>query len=142
MQNRVKVIFQLEQDDNDYPPVSQEGIWTIPLGNDIYMIDNIPFFVRGLSAGDKICADNQLNYKSFHEASKNSTYRIFLSDRANSHDLLSRLTELGAEYEGSGIPRLIAINVPSDIELLPIENFLKISEEAGLLEYEEAAIRH
>src|SRR6266700_2140016 len=53
----VKVGFYLEQDEDGWPPVTRENILAVDLGGGRYRIDNIPFYVRGISDGDVIAAE-------------------------------------------------------------------------------------
>ena len=46
--SQVKILFQLTQDEDGYPPIQVEGVWALsaPDGADGYLIDNVPFFTR------------------------------------------------------------------------------------------------
>ncbi|MCW2498014.1 DUF4265 domain-containing protein, partial [Jatrophihabitans sp.] len=48
-----RVIFEIEVIDG-WPPVSSERLWAFSLGDDIYRIDNAPWFVRDLAIGDLV----------------------------------------------------------------------------------------
>lgn len=145
MQTHEKIVFELEQDEDGYPPVGWEGVWAVPLGYGIYEIDNIPYFIRGFSTGDKVRAEfieGELRYVEFVEASGNTTYRIFVTQEALVPRIVEELTYLGVQYEGTHIPRLVALSVPAQVDLAPIRAYLEAGEASGLLDYEEAAIRH
>jgi hypothetical protein len=49
-----KIVFELTPDEEDYPPVSAESIWGIYQGDDTYEIDNTPYYVYGVSKGDRV----------------------------------------------------------------------------------------
>lgn len=46
----VKIRFELEPDDDGWPPVGGESLWAFDLGHDRYRLDNTPWFVRALPA--------------------------------------------------------------------------------------------
>src|SRR5690242_15182828 len=78
---RAKVFFELESDQEGYPPVSSEFLWCIPTGHGTYIIDNIPFFVRDVSLEDEISAKKAgrvLWFSRLLKKSRNSTVRILL----------------------------------------------------------------
>jgi Domain of unknown function (DUF4265) len=50
----IKVIFELPQDDDGWPPAGSEGLWAVPVTSDVARLDNTPFFVRGVATGDLI----------------------------------------------------------------------------------------
>jgi hypothetical protein len=52
----VRVLFELEKEDEDYPPVNYERLWARRLEQGLFELDNIPFFVRDISAGDVVSA--------------------------------------------------------------------------------------
>ncbi|HEC84522.1 MAG: hypothetical protein DRR08_00365 [Candidatus Parabeggiatoa sp. nov. 2] len=49
-----KVIFYLEPDEDGYPPFNWETLWVHQINPDRFQIDNIPFFVRGISSGSRL----------------------------------------------------------------------------------------
>ena len=44
-----KMLFNLSQDEDGYPPVSVEGIWVEPTLSGNFRVENVPFYVRELS---------------------------------------------------------------------------------------------
>lgn len=141
---RLKMLFELEQDESGYPPAHVEGIWVAPSGNDVYEIDNIPFFVRGLSVGDKVTGKRikgELYYEEFFEASNNSTYRIFVSDAHDVSQVVDELLLMGCSIERTHISKLIAVNVPDSLDPTNIKEYLLRGEKTNRFDYEEAAIR-
>jgi hypothetical protein len=50
--DHVKVHFQLEVDENGWPPASVESLWTVDLGDGTVRLDNTPWFVRGVASDD------------------------------------------------------------------------------------------
>ncbi|WP_436524065.1 DUF4265 domain-containing protein [Actinoplanes sp. HUAS TT8] len=50
----IRVLFSLDVDEDEWPPASAETMWAKVLSPDRVEIDNVPFFVRGLSSGDEV----------------------------------------------------------------------------------------
>lgn len=78
----VKVVFELPRDKDGWPPAASEGLWAIPVSPDVVRLDNTPFFVRGVAAGDLIRvhreADGQLRAAARLQWSGHCTIRIIV----------------------------------------------------------------
>lgn len=149
----VKVIFDLERDEDGYPPADYEHLWAKPLGDNLYEVDNTPFFVRGVSTADVVVAepdaDNNLRFKSVKEPSQHTTLRVIVFREVSDarpieervRDLRSQLTNLGCSSELSHLPGLIAVDVPPEVPVDLVTDVLAEGEGRDLWEYEEAALR-
>jgi hypothetical protein len=51
-----KIAFPLDRDEDGYPPDDVETLWGWETKPGLYCIDNIPFFVKGISPGDVVSA--------------------------------------------------------------------------------------
>lgn len=145
MNDRVKVFFELEPDEDGYPPCSCESLWAEKVGENSFKIDNIPFYARDVSLGDVVYAPPSSDgsvYKKHMERSENSTIRVILFDGQDTSPLFDMLKKCGCEYEG-GVPKdLIAVNIPPSADLNALLRYLNSEHRAGRLEYEEAAKRY
>jgi hypothetical protein len=143
--DRVKLLFKLDRDENGYPPVDWESMWAISVSSDEFEIDNIPFYVRGISCGDVVRAKRsdagEWLYVELIEASQNSTVRVFVSSPSEASFYIDSLVTMGCDCERSNITRLFTVHVPNGCALKPILEFLSKAESEGKLEYEEGAIR-
>lgn len=124
-QELAKVKFPIEGDE-------AETLWAISLGNNLYQLDNTPWLVYGLSWNDVIEAiikePNSLPiFQRIVRKSGNRTLRVILDSPSevfsNSKFILDKLIELKCSYEGAN-RKYIGINVPPNIDLLVITNFL------------------
>jgi hypothetical protein len=124
-QELAKVRFPLEDD-------KAETLWAIPLGNNLYQLDNTPWLVYGISWQDVIEAvyedPNSLPvFQRIVRKSGNRTLRVVLDSAPGSASqskfILDKLIELGCSYEGA-TKKYIGINVPPNIDLIAITNFL------------------
>lgn len=145
----VHIVFPLKKDENDYPPARSERLWAKKVDDNLFEIDNTPFFVTGLACGDKVSTeekDGVLYYQDTKEYSGNSTLRVVaheLEGRETEElikELREELEKLGCDTELSHIPNLIAVNVPKDISLKKIINYLAEGEKEGRWGYEEACL--
>jgi hypothetical protein len=102
------------------PDGEVETPWAIPVGPNLFELDNIPFFAYGISLGDRFFAepmgdDHRPVFTRIHEKCGNRTIRIIFDPPVDSSDesraLLDALVGLGCTYEGAS-PRYICINIP------------------------------
>jgi len=108
-----------------------ETLWAVPVDTDLYRLDNSPFFAYGLSWQDVIEAkpagDQFLEYVRCVRKSGNRTIRVIFQDYRNddqpAQEILRELKNLGCSYEGMQ-PRMISINVPPQINLRAVTDFL------------------
>ena len=140
-----KILFKLVQDEDGYPPNDYESLWALPSENSNYEIDNIPFFVQGISCGDLVEADkvnDELWFRSVVKKSSNSTLRIICFDITKVAEVRKHLSSLGCSSELSHIEGLFAVDVPESCDYSTIQKYLDQKEQEDILEYEEASIRH
>lgn len=149
----MKIRFDLTQGADGYPPATSENLWAIDIGRGRYQIDNIPFFVMGVSCFDVISAakdaDGLFCCGGLLEEKGHSTIRVIQLDNAGAESIETRSKELrsalearGCSTEQSHIPRLISVDVPPEVDFQSIRSFLQKGSEDGLWDYEEAAIAH
>ena len=76
-----KIVFPLKKDESGYPPAEYEYLSAQAQG-DLYVIDNIPFFVRGVSLADVVRAeattDRELWFKEVVHPSAHTTLRVIV----------------------------------------------------------------
>jgi hypothetical protein len=140
----VRVHFKLDQEDG-YPPVVVESLWTEAIGDgSTYLIDSIPFYVKIATLGDKISVtdeDGRLWFKSVLEISRNSLIRAVMFVEAERGRVVEHLREMGCSIEMLESRNLVAINVPADVRLLDVQQFLALLAERDVLDYEEPILR-
>ena len=103
---RNKVYFQLEMDEDGYPPFDVESLWVSTIDKGVGIIDSIPFFVKGIALGDRV---------AFVEVpANNATIRVYCPSWEKEVDIKNMLKEENCSWEPSHLSSLIAINVPND----------------------------
>jgi hypothetical protein len=79
----VKLLFELEQDEDGYPPASAETLWALKVGESLFKIDNIPFFALGVAVNDIVSAvpeESVFRFKEVVHPSGHSTIRVIVYD--------------------------------------------------------------
>jgi hypothetical protein len=138
-----KILFRLEREE-DYPPFEVEGVWAEEQEDSGYELDNIPFFATQATLGDVVevmQVGDELFYASTRERSTNSLLRVVFFDGHDWTQLRSDLSKLGCSSELFGISSLIAINVPSTVEIDEVRALLDEGCRKGFWDYEEAILR-
>jgi len=121
--NMVKVLMQ---DGSDV-----ETLWAVPVGLGLYRLDNSPFFTYRISWQDTVRAepdaDGVLSFVDVAEKSGNRTVRVITNGCDTTSEeakpFLDGIIDLGCSYEGFQ-PRLISINVPSEVDLQTVADYL------------------
>jgi hypothetical protein len=144
-ENYQKVSFELEQDEYGYPPDRWERLWASEVEPGLYCIDNIPFYVKGISSGDVVSANGdgeELIFKELIRPSTNSVVRLYVSDVAEVQAVRDSFRALGCESELSNLPKLVAVEIPGDVSFDPVVTLLKDGAASERWEYEEGVLRH
>jgi hypothetical protein len=130
MTKNVKLEFRTVDKEGN---VDVETPWAVSLGDDLYELDNIPFYAYGVSASDVVFATKDTEdgfpvFKKVVKKSGNKTVRIIFSppveDGNASAGILARLVEKGCTYEGMNAA-YISVNIPPEIPLFDIRDFLE-----------------
>ena len=128
-----KILFNLEAD----APSATETLWARSLGDDLYQLDNTPWYARGCALGDIVrCVGGEGELPAFSEVvrpSGNRTIRIFVPDgpaRRHTKKLVAEfLRSHGCSYEGMGSEKgLIAATIPKDMPSDAIFEYLDTLE--------------
>jgi hypothetical protein len=139
----VKILFSLEQDDDGYPPVSAETLWAIKVGEGLFRIDNIPFFVTDIAVGDVVSAEKDegmLCYKEVVQTSGHSTYRVVVYNHDEVSEVRGIFKQLGCSTEQSHLRGLIAIDVPASVPRDELKRVLDSGREQDRWDYEEGCL--
>ena len=145
MTSHQRIVFRLERDEDGYPPSDYERLWAKPLPGGHYLIDNIPFFVMGISTGDEVSVraeDGELIFDRLIEPSGTSTFRLIPADPSVSEKLRADIKALGCGVECNQHLGLIAAEVPASIPIQPFLEYIVEGQERGIIDVEEGALRH
>ena len=135
---RNKIYFQLEMDEDGYPPFDVESLWVSTIDKGVGIIDNIPFFVKGIALGDRVTFDDDFNFVAVEVPANNTTIRVYCPSWEKEVDIKNILKEENCSWELSHLPSLIAINVPNN-HLEKVQSCLfERSDIEPLFEFENA----
>jgi hypothetical protein len=145
MTDLVKIFFRLKQDEDGYPEVSAESVWAKPTGVvDEYIVDNIPFFIREATIGDTLKAhieEGVLWFDSLRQQSGNSLIRIVLFDNSLKEKISDKLDAMGCSTEYSKDHNLLAVNIPAEVDLIDVQDYLQSEADIGNIDFEEPILR-
>jgi len=125
-----------------------ESMWATPLGNDLYRIENVPFFAYGLNFFDVVHAtpdseDQIPEIRKVVNPSGRRTYRVMFNkdvSREKQVELLESLEQYDASYE-----RADKINVAIDIkptgDHIAVYDQLDVFETQNYLSFETCEAR-
>lgn len=141
-----KITFNIVQDADGYPPFASESVWASSTENPYeYVVDNIPFFAREATLGDRIRArqiGNELVFETIVQKSSNSLVRVVVYDPSQVDAVRAQLKALGCTTEAFGPRPIIAVDIPARVDLARVRNYLDPLETNDVLTYEEPLLRH
>ncbi|MEO1037486.1 MAG: DUF4265 domain-containing protein [Pseudomonadota bacterium] len=129
-----KVVFRVESEDGS---CDVETPWATPVGDDLYRVENSPFYAYEVSWLDIVRApyseeEERPLFSEVVEKSGHKTIRVIfdppVEDGNESDAVLRELVEIGCTYEGA-TRSYICIDIPPEIELSKVRKFL-IDKEA------------
>lgn len=145
----VHVVFPLEVDEEGWPPVGSERLWAQRIGDVIYRVDNTPWFVRNLAAGDVVRAVplDDGSWPTFVEKiqwSGNYTIRVIPFRGGPLEGSLQAVQDLftphGADGEGAGQYGIVALNVPPTADVAAVHALLFQGQAEGWWDIEEGCV--
>jgi hypothetical protein len=107
------------------------------------VLENVPFYARGLSFGDAVDArleDGILVFAGVNRRGGHSTYRIVLAERVTIRSnaflaLWDRIAMLGCSFEHAS-HRLVAIDVPPDSDAAAVHELLERGRQTRVWEFD------
>ena len=122
-----KIVLRHKDGDDEHV----ETPWAKEVGENLYELDNLPWYAYGVSCGDIVEATSDTNelpeFRRVVRKSGNRTVRVVLEPPANespaSKAILDRLVAMGCGYEGINHSH-IAVNIPPAVDLDEVREFL------------------
>ena len=123
--------------------IGGEYLWAEPLGNDLFKIQNVPFYAYGLNYWDIVIAtpeseDLGPEIRKLVETGGHRTLRFYFKqevDRSQQEEILNSLLTNGASCERADAS-LIAIDIKPDGDYMAVFNKLEIYFEKDILFFE------
>lgn len=127
-EKQTKVHWELEQDEDDWPPFAVETILCAEVAPYMFRLLNVPYFVRGMSWGDVVKVkeiDGVLWFDAVAYRSGYSTVHIFCFDGAKAEILKVWADENDCILEAAFRGNYFALGVPSCVPKNGWLEFLK-----------------
>lgn len=145
----VKVAYKLEVDEDGFPPISIELLNASPVSDDLFRIENAPFFAPEVSFGDVVRARTtevagQYEFVELAEASAYTSLSIVLFDESLDTFLMDlfRGRRCVIEYGEFGPYRVLAVAVPREADYPTVRAQLKLLEGESRISFAELAVAH
>ena len=125
-----------------------ESLWVKPLGNDMYELDNVPFYAYGLNLGDVVRAEQiesslKPQVVEVHSRSGHATLRVFFPKHLQNDrqaEILDSLAPHGVTAERA-TRSLVALDLAPGSSMSEVRRMLDELESDGLLSYETCEAR-
>jgi len=140
-----KIVFRLRKDEDGYPPMEFESMWGMFLDESSCVVDNVSYYVYGVSKGDTVAIENvdsELFVSSVIARGGHSTLRVFAEDPDTKASLIFELKLLGAQCSVTRGLSLFAVDIPPEIDFAKIDTFLASRCDGEHLAYEDACLQH
>lgn len=152
----VKIWFRIEKDEDGYPRSKdweQLLAWPVLESDRCFIIESIPFFVKGISRGDIVRAKVSTNsevqegeffeFESIVERGGHNTYRLLLRNEGSNDSELTKtdLLTKGLAFEAED-DDFFAIDVPPTVNQKAIDDYLIKEAEAGRWGLEDGSVQN
>lgn len=138
MKNKV-IITYYDLEDN----LSEETLWIDSLGNNLYQIKNIPFFAPNIAYNDIIKVEDDegvLYFEEIIKTSENSTIHIVFFKDEFIENTTKEIESLGCSWEGMHNQKILAIDVPFNVNYTKVKEYLDTLFDTNILDYREACL--
>ncbi|ALV06452.1 DUF4265 domain-containing protein [Roseateles depolymerans] len=135
-----KVLWHLEQDEDEWPPYPVESIWCSEVATGHFKLLNVPYFAHGVAWGDVVTVTEKDDGRWFAAVvvrSGYSTVHAFCADPATQEKLRAWAEQLQCVVETAYGGKYWAIGIPPEVPIAQWQGFLT-SLEADGLEYDVA----
>lgn len=131
----------------NHDEIGGESFWAEEAGNQLYKIENIPFYAYGLNFKDTVRAtpdsDETLEIQNVFERSGNKTMRLCFEsvvDKKNQTKYIENLEKLHCTMERRDNVN-IAVNIKPEGDFQTVYNQLEKWANEGILDFETAEVR-
>lgn len=139
-----KVRFDLEQNEDGFPPISVELLNARLVRDNVFQIQNAPFFAEDISYNDEVIASpttvpGQYKFEAVVHESDFSSISIILLDASADEFLMDVLRgkDCVIEYGEFGPYRVLAVAIPTETAFKEVAAQLQSLEDRGSISYAE-----
>lgn len=143
-----KVLIEIPK--TDWHSISTETLWAKALGDNLFRLENSPFYAKGYSFLDTVWADfdPQRGFpvvRKTIQRSGHSTYALYVSSGVESNNAFSShwepLGEIGCSFEGAD-NKLLSVDVPAKTNIFEAYRLMQAGEDAGAWGFQEQDVGH
>lgn len=143
-----KIFFPLQVDEYGYPPVSIESLNAKEVGQNMFRIDNTPFFIEEIALGDVIVgnlipdSNNHYWYTETYSESNNKSLSIIFLEEGHGDELIEflKMKNCYCEYGSFNNSEMLAVSVPKDSDYEEIFSYLSNLEKEEVISFAELAV--
>lgn len=150
MEDFVKIVFELEIDEDGFPPVGTESLNARAAGTG-FVLDNTPFFATGVALGDRVEAlhipgsAGGFTFVRVIEASTTKAISIIFLDEECKDAVFQELKRRGCyceygEFGANAGLQMLAVAVPESCDYATVSGYLGPYESNDQLSVAELAI--
>ncbi len=143
MSNRIKISFQLTEEESEPYPVGIESLWC-EVDGDNYTIKNAPMFLSKVAYNDVVklteLSDKKYQISKIVERSGNSN--LMLQVNSDRELIIDKLRSMECSVEGGAFKELFSVNIPKDVSWEPIGRFLDTLDEDDTIVMKFSSFNH
>ncbi len=110
-----------------------------------YRLESIPLFSPSVSRGDIVSVvedENAFHFEMVIDPSGNSTIQVSFFDETQMESFFEELQGMGCDYEASFDKKMVAVNIPYDVQYSMLQNYFEQGEEEGKWTFRESNPMH
>ncbi|WP_181234578.1 DUF4265 domain-containing protein [Enhygromyxa salina] len=148
MNRTAKIEFELEPNEDGFPPIGSESLHAIPREDGSFILDNTPFFVTEVALGDRIAADrildseNKFAFSHVLEPSSAKSISIIFLVKELEQSIFDNLRDRGCycEFAEFRALRMLAVSVPETCDYGALRAYLEEHEADETISFAELAV--
>lgn len=146
MSDEVRVRFDLEVDEEGFPPISAEFLIGKLKSENTAVLDNTPFFVLGVALGDTVrCTGSppDMKFEALVEESGYKAISVIFVDNSYDDELYQLLKAAGCYVEYGEFPEynMIAAAIPPKANYDGVRDLLEAAENDGKISFAELCVQ-
>ncbi|HTG57483.1 MAG TPA: DUF4265 domain-containing protein [Niabella sp.] len=135
-----KIVLTFYDSEGD---ITEEKVWAEKMEENIYQLKNIPFFAPNVAFNDVVSVENEngiLHFDAVVTTSEHSTIQIVFFNTDKIDNVIKQIEEFECAWEGMNDQRLIAVDVPPQINYTVVKRYLNLQLSNKVLDYKEACL--
>ena len=146
-ENKLKIFFDLEIEEDGWPPIGVEILNGTILSKNKMRVENTPFFIWEIAAGDIVQVaprekENEFSFQGLEETSGNTSISIIVRNHSLIDNIRKKMESFKCycEFGEIGHTKMLALSIPREVDYSPIRLELDALEARGDISYAELCI--